>query len=247
MTLWKLEWLRIWRTQRWAIVLAVFGVFSLLGPLMVRYLSGIVEAIGGEEAIGQIPDMAPADAIAQYVGNAQQIGLLAVVFVAAAAIAFDAHREIAVFFRTRAPVRDIVVPRLVVSAVVAIAGFVVGAVIAYVTTGLLLVWLDASSMVVGVVLQSLYLVFAVVVVAVVSTFVRSVPATALISVGLLIVIGLLSLISPVAPWLPSALLGALDVLIRGGESDFWRTIVVTLVLIAILDAWSIARLDRREV
>lgn len=247
MTLWKLEWLRIWRTQRWAIVLAVFGVFGLLGPLMVRYLSEIVEAIGGEEAIGQIPDMVPADAITQYVGNAQQIGLLVVAFVAAAAIAFDAHREIAVFFRTRAPVRDIVVPRLVVSAVVAIAGFVVGAVIAYVTTGLLLVWLDASSMVVGVALQSLYWVFAVVVVAVVSTFVRSVPATALISVGLLIVIGLLSLISPVAPWLPSALLGALDVLVRGGEFDFWRTIIVTLVLIAILIPWSIARLDRREV
>ncbi len=38
MTLWRLEWLRVWRTQRWAILLAVFGVFGFLGPLAVRYL-----------------------------------------------------------------------------------------------------------------------------------------------------------------------------------------------------------------
>ena len=43
----------------------------------------------------------PADGIAQFVGNASQIGLLVVVLVAASALAFDARREMAVFLRTR--------------------------------------------------------------------------------------------------------------------------------------------------
>ncbi len=191
--------------------------------------------------------MMPADGITQYLGNAQQIGLLVVVFVAAAALCFDAHREIAVFFRTRASVRDIVVPRLTVSAVSAVVAFSAGAAISYVGTGLLLAWLDVRAMVVGALLVDLYMVFAVVVVLAVSTLVRSVPATALISAGALIVLGLLSLVSPLAPWLPSALLGALDVLIRGGEFDFWRAVAVTAALILILVPWSIRRLDHREV
>ncbi|MCL1598996.1 MAG: hypothetical protein M3094_07420 [Actinomycetia bacterium] len=247
MTLWRLEFLRLWRTQRWLILLAVFGVFGALGPLTARYLSELVEAFGGQEAIGQIPPMTSADGITQYVSNAQQMGLLAVAFIAASALALDAHREIAVFFRTRAPLRDIVVPRFVVSAAAAVGAFAVGSVIAFVGTGILLEWLDPWSMAIGVALQSLYLVFVVAVVAWVSSVVRSVPATALISIGSLIVLGLLSLVSPLAPWLPSNLVGALDVLIRGGGFGFWRSTAVTTALIGVLIPWAITRLQRREI
>lgn len=247
MTLWRLEILRLWRTQRWLILLAVFGVFGALGPLTARYLSELVEAFGGQEAIGQIPPMTSADGITQYVSSAQQMGLLAVAFIAASALALDAHREISVFFRTRAPLRDIIVPRFVVSAAAAVGAFTVGAAVAFVGTGILLEWLDPWSMAIGVALQSLYLVFVVAVVAWVSSVVRSVSATALISLGALIVFGLLTLVSPLAPWLPSNLVGALDILIRGGEFEFWRAIVVTAALIVILTRWAVIRLEHREV
>jgi len=47
----------------------------------------------------------------------------------------------------------------------------------------------------------------------------SAPVTVLISIGALIVLGLLPLVSPLALWLPSNLVEALDVLMRGAGSD----------------------------
>lgn len=246
MNLWRLEWLRLWRTQRLLILLAVFGSFGALGPLTARYLPEIMDSIG-EDAVGALPPMTPPDGITQYLGNAIQIGMLAVAFVAAAALAFDAKAEIAVFLRTRASVRDIFIPRFVVAAAASVAAFAVGMVIAYVGTGLLLEWLDVGPVIIGSLLFMLYLVFAVAVVGVVASFLRSVPGTALVSVGALIILGLLSIVDVAAPWLPGALVGAIDSLIRGGEFDYWRSVVVTIVLIGGMVAFSIRRLESREV
>ena len=89
MSLWKLERLRLWRTQRLWILLAVFGSIGVLGPLTVRFLPELMESLG-EEAVGTLPPMTAVDGVTQYIGNAVQIGVLAVAFVGAAAIAFDA-------------------------------------------------------------------------------------------------------------------------------------------------------------
>jgi len=245
MTMWRLEFLRLWRTQRWLILLAVFVSFGILGPLTARYLPQLMESIG-EDAVGSLPAMGPPDGITQYIGNAAQIGLLAIAFVGAAGLAFDANLEIAVFLRTRAKVRDILTPRLVLTSVAAVGAFMVGMVVAYVGTGLLLDWLDLWAVILGSLLFSLYLVFAVVVIAFLSCILKSVPAVAILSVASLIAVGLLSLVSTVAPWLPSALVGAIDSLVRGGQFDYWRAIIVTSVLIVGLVSITLRRLEHRE-
>lgn len=246
MTLWRLELLRLWRTQRWLILLAVFASFGILGPLTARYLPGLMESFG-EDAVGALPPMSAVDGITQYMGNAAQIGMLAVAFVGAAALAFDSKAEMAVFLRTRASVRDILVPRYVVSVLASIAAFVVGMVIAYVGTGVLLEWLDVGSVLVGTALFGLYLAFAVALVALTASFLRRVPAVAMLSVGALIVLALLGLVPNVARWLPSELVGAIDVLIRGGEFEFWRSILTTAALTVVMLVVSIRRLKVREV
>jgi ABC-2 type transport system permease protein len=245
MTMWRLEFLRLWRTQRWLILLAVFVSFGILGPLTARYLPQLMESIG-EDAVGSLPAMGPPDGITQYIGNAAQIGLLAIAFVGAAGLAFDANLEIAVFLRTRAKVRDILTPRLVLTSVAAVGAFMVGMVVAYVGTGLLLDWLDLWAVILGSLLFSLYLVFAVVVIAFLSSILKSVPAVAILSVASLIAVGLLSLVSTIAPWLPSALVGAIDSLVRGGQFDYWRAIIVTSVLIVGLVSITLRRLEHRE-
>jgi hypothetical protein len=70
---------------------------------------------------------------------------------------------------------------------------------------------------------------------------------ALVSVGALIILGLLSVVGVVAPWLPGALVGAIDSLIRGGDFEYWRSIIVTLILIASMVPFAIRRLETREV
>jgi len=246
MSLWRLEWLRLWRTQRLMILLAVFGALGLLGPLTARYLPDLMESFG-EEAVGAVPPMTPPDGITQYMGNAIQIGMLAVAFIGAAALVFDAKPEIAVFLRTRASIRDIFVPRFAVAAAASAATFGFGMVIAYVGTGVLLEWLDLWAVIVGSVLFMLYLVFAIALVGVVASILRSVPGVALVSVGALIILGLLSIVGALAPWLPGALVGAIDSLIRGGEFEYWRSIVATLILIAAMVPFAIRRLEAREV
>jgi ABC-2 type transport system permease protein len=245
MSLWRLEVLRLWRTQRWLILLAVFVSFGLLGPLTARYLPDLLESLG-EDALGSLPPMTEFDGVTQYVGNAAQIGLLAVVFVAAAALAFDAKPEMAIFLRTRSDVRDIVVPRYVVSFVASVVGFVIGMTIAYVLTGLLLGWLDVAAVAIGSALFGLYLAFAVAVVALVASLVRGVPAVAMLSVGVLVALALAGLVPQIAPYLPSELVGAADWLVRGGDFDFWRAVVATIGLTLAMLAISIRRLETRE-
>lgn len=245
MTLWRLEWLRLWRTQRLLILLAVFGAVGALGPLTARYLPELMDSLGAEAA-GAVPAMTPADGISQYIGNAVQMGLLAVAFVGAAALAFDAKTEIAVFFRTRASVSEIFLPRLASVAVSSIGAFALGMAIAYVGTGVLLEWLDLGAVIVGTGLFAMYLGFAVAVIGLMASVVRKVPAVALLSVGALILISLVGIISPIAPWLPTQLIGATDALIRGGEFDYWRSIAVTVLVTAMLVWSSLTLLDRRE-
>ena len=245
MTLWRLEVVRLVRSLRWVILAAVYGFFGVLGPLIARFLPDIVERFEGTTA--GLPELGPADGITQYVSSAQQFGLLAVAFVAAAALAIDTKPELSVFFRTRASIRDLVTPRLVVNAASAAVAFVFGAALAYVGTGLLLEWIDFGPFVVGVILQCVYLVFAVAVVALMASIVRKVVTTALLAMGVLLLLGVLTLLPPLAPWLPSDLAGALDQLIRGGEFEYWRSLIGTAVLIVALPAIAVVRLERREV
>ncbi len=93
----------------------------------------------------------------------------------------------------------------------------------------------------------LYLVFAVAVIGVVASFLRSVPGVALLSVGILVALGLVSIVGALAPWLPGALVGATDSLVRGGEFDYGRSIVVTALLIVAMVKFAINRLETREV
>ena len=125
--------------------------------------------------------------------------------------------------------------------------YTVGVVIAYVGTGLLLEWIDLGAVVVGSLLQVLYLVVAVVLTGLVASFLRNVPGVALLTLGILIALGLLGLISTVSAWLPSELLGGLDVLIRGGEFELWRSVAVSVALIAVMVWITFARLQHREV
>jgi ABC-2 type transport system permease protein len=246
MTLWRLEWLRLFRTRKWMILAGVYGFFGVLGPLTARYLAEIMDAVGGGVEM-ELPELTPADGITQYIGNAQQLGLLAVAFVAAGALAFDANREMSIFLRTRAKVAAIFTPRFIVNAAAAVAGFTFGAIIAYVGTGILLEWLAIGPFLLGVALHGVYLIFVVAVIAVLSSVFRSVLAVALTTLGVMILVAIVAVIPQLAAWLPSELVGAIDTLIRDGGFDYWRSLIVTVAAIPVLSYIAVQRFAAREV
>ena len=247
MTLWRLEWLRLMRTARILILVAVFFAMGIIGPASVRYLPEILEAAGSAEAIDTLPPVTPEFAMASFLGNAIQLGLLAVAFVGAAALAIDSKPEVSVFFRSRASIREILAPRFTMNAGAAVFAFGVGVATAVVVSGILIDWPDPWTTILASSLVALYLVFVVTVIALWGSIVRRVPATALLAVATMIVLSIIGLYEPIAVWLPSYLVGGFDAIIAGGDFVYWRTVVVTIAVIAGALWLTTVRLQNREV
>jgi ABC-2 type transport system permease protein len=248
MTLWKLEVARLVRTHRWMILFGVYLFFGAVGPLTARYLGEILERFGGGVTV-EIPDPRPVDGIVQYVSNASQLGLLAVVIVAAAALALDARPEVAAFLRTRVERAGVLlVPRYVVTAAAAGLALVAGTALAWVMTAALLGSLPAGSLVLGTLYGALYLAFAIAVVAAVAGYTAGQTTTVFGALAILILLPLLGLVPAVSPWMPSELLGAVSALVEGVPAgEFARSVAVTVILTAALLGVAVRRFDTREV
>lgn len=234
MNLWRLEWLRLIRTKRIVGLLGVYVFFGFLGPLSVRYMEQILENFGGGVQI-VVPEPMAADGIAAYVGNAAQIGLLIAVGVAAAALAFDAKPQMGIFLRTRvASIREIITPRYVVTTVAVVGAFVLGSVAALYESIVLMGSLPVADWALGTLFGSLYLAFAVAVVAAVAVRAKSVLVTVMIVLGVLLVLPIIGIAPAIGEWLPSYLVGAVDGMVRGvAVGEYIRAAAVTLALTAV--------------
>lgn len=247
MTLWRLEWLRLVRTKRVIGIVGVYVFFGLLGPITARYMKEIVENFGGGVEV-VVPDAVAADGIASYVANAAQIGLLVSVGIAAAALAFDAKPQMGVFLRTRvASVRQILQPRYVVITAATVASFMLGSVAALYESVVLLGSISLSGWFVGTLLGSLYLVFAIALVAAAAGKAPSVLSTVMISIGILLVLPIIGTVPAVADWLPSHLVGAVDGMVRDASfTEYLPAILTTIALTAVCLWLAVHWAEQRE-
>ncbi len=250
MTLWRLEWLRLIRTKRWVALFGVFLFFGLLGPFTARYLGEIVSFAGGdlEGATIELPPPVPADGMAQYVSNAMQLGTLVAVVVAAGSLAFDSIPEMGVFLRTRVhSVREILLPRVVVTGAAVLLAFVVGVLAAWYETWVLIGDPGLASVLLGALYGSLFFVFVVALVAAIAGRASSVLGTVMTAMVVLVALPLIGFADEVGRWLPSRLAGALGALPAGASpSDYGPSVFVTVAASALL-LWMAVRLaGRRE-
>lgn len=248
MTLWRLEALRMLRTNRWMLLVGVYVFFGASGPLLARYMEALVSRFGGGEITLGGTDPRPVDGVVQFVSNASQLGLLAVIVVAAGALTLDARPEFAAFLRTKVErPRVLVVPRVGVVTATAVASLWVGTAVAWALTVAVLGGLPVGAMLLGTLLGSLYLAFAVAVVAVVASVVRSIAGTVFASLAVLLAFPIVALLPPVAPWLPSELLTSVAGLIDGSPaSDYLRATVVSVLATVALVILAGRRLEQRE-
>jgi ABC-2 type transport system permease protein len=140
MSLWRLEWLRLTRTHRWIGLAAVFCCLGAAGPVITRNLASIVKSAGGNSNIQVIVKQHTAiDGINAYLGYVQQIGILVIVLIAAAALAFDSRPESAAFLRTRATSRQTIIPKATVAvAAAAAAAYILDTLVAWYEADVLL-------------------------------------------------------------------------------------------------------------
>lgn len=247
MTLWRLELLRLWRTGRIWIIVGVYVLFGVIGPLGARYLAEIIARFGGGVEM-VVPEPTALDGMGQFHSQAGQIGLLAVLAVAAAALAFDARPEWAAFLRTRTDsVRQLVLPRVVASTVAATIGLAIGSAVAAVLTGILIAPVPLGDLLLGILLGGLYMALAVAVVALAASVATQTMSTVLLAVGVLLVLPVLQVVPVIEDWIPSQLLGATTALMAGASpADLLPAAVVAVLVVPVLLLAAERRLAYRE-
>lgn len=82
------ELLQLWRTRRFLITAAVFGLFGLSSPMMAYFLPSLMTAIPGAEAFASlIPAPNAGDAVTQYHKNITQFAFLLTVILGMGSVA----------------------------------------------------------------------------------------------------------------------------------------------------------------
>ena len=244
---WQLEWLRLVRTPRLAALVAVYGFFGLLGPVLAKYMRQLLEHTQSNLVI-TAADPRPVDGITNFVSEVNQTGLVVTVVIAAGALAFDARPGLSTFLRTRTRnIRELLLPRFAASAAAAVLAYLVGTLAAWYETTLLLGALPASSVALGFLCAAVYLLFAVAVTAAAASLARSVLGTVGIAVAALLLLPVAGIVSAIHDWLPSSLATApVNLLASARFTDYLPALGVAAVSSAALLAGAGRRLTHRE-
>lgn len=248
MTIWRLERLRLFRTPRWAGLLASYLVFGIAMPILTRYQDVIFRNLGGDVQV-IVPPATPPQGIAAYLQNAMQIGLLVTVLLAAGSLAFDAKPEWAAFLRLRTPsLERLVVPKVAVNAVASVACFLLGLTAAWVGSSALIGSLPTMTLLAGGAFGALYLTFAVALVAFTAGITRSVIGAGGLALVVLILLPIAGEVPALEAWVPSALVGAPTAIAEGGSAGTFLRAAAVTVGGTVLLVWGSSRLlGRREV
>ncbi len=208
------------RTMRLVVVVAVFALFGLLSPVVARYTREIVEAVGGGQFGGMIPEPTVADAVIQLTKNVGQFGVVIAILVTMGAVAAEKERGTAAFILTKPVTRAafVVAKVVAIGTLLALALAASGA-LAWVYTAILFEPLPVAGFAGAVALLWLSLaVFAAI------TFLASVVAPSGIvaggiGFGAFVLAGILSALPGVGAYLPTSLWGAADLLAVGIVPD----------------------------
>lgn len=247
MNLWRLELLRLTRTHRWMILVGVYLFFAVTGPLTAAYFNEIMANFGGDITV-IAPEPRPSDGLEQFIGNAGQLGLLALVVVGAGSLAVDARPETAAFLRTRVErPRTLLYPRYVVTTAAGVGALVLGTIVTWAMSTWLIGPLPAGAVVLGTALGAAFVAFAVAVLAAVAGVTRTQVGAVFASLLVLLALPLIGLVPALRVWLPSELLGAVLGLVEGAPtSDYLRSLLVTVAATAALLVVAVRRFERRE-
>ena len=221
------------RTMRLPVVVAVFAVFGILSPVFARYVREIVEAIGGGQFEGMIPEPVVGDAVVQFTKNMGQFGVLIAILVTMGSVATEKERGTAAFLLTKPITRGAFVGAkvLAIGALLALATAVAG-VLCWIYTVILFEPLPAVhfAAAVGLVWLSLAVVAALTFLASVAT--RSALVAGGIAFGAFLVAGILSALPSVGAYMPTSLWGAADLLALGTVPDPLAGPIVVNILFA---------------
>lgn len=237
-----------WRTMRLPVALAVFAFIGIASPLVARYMSQIVTAIGGAQFNSLIPAPTIADSYVQFAKNASQIGAALAVILAMGSVSAERDRGTLAFLLSKPVSRAaVLLAKLTALAITITAGVLLAAGLAYLYTTVLFDTPGPGFAVFCAVTLLGLLVFSSLTFAV-STLTRSTIAAGGVGFILLIVLGAVSAIPNVGQYTPSGMLAVAAGAVRSGA--FGPLAGPALVQLALVGAGYLAALvalQRQEV
>lgn len=236
------------RTMRLPVVVLVLAVLGLVSPVFARYVREIVEAIGGGDFGGMIPEPTVADAVIQFTKNVGQFGTIVAILVTMGVVATEKERGTAAFVLTKPATRGafLLAKIVAIGLLLAVALAVAGA-LCWLYTLILFEALPvvAFAAAVGLVWLSLAAFASITFLA--SVVGRSAMVAGGLGIAALLASGFLSALPGVGAYLPTGLWGAADVLALGTVPEpLVGPVLVSVVLVAGSLALAWASFRRQE-
>jgi ABC-2 type transport system permease protein len=227
------ELLEQWRTMRLTLVGVVFLLIGLGSPLLARFTPEILKVVAGDQLPIVLPPPTAADAVDQLAKNVTQFGALIAILLAMGSVATEKERGTAALLLAKPVGRaGFLVAKLAAIGVTRAAALVLAVAGAWFYTLVLFEPLSLTGAIATIVLDWLLLLSWAAITFLGSTLTRSAVAAAGLGIVALIVIGILSALPPIAPWLPTGLVGPARILALGRDgADVLRPVVGSLVVV----------------
>lgn len=242
------ELIEQWRSYRLLIAAVILAIFGLLSPLTAKYTPELIKLVPNGEAIAKlIPPPTAMDAVAQYVKNLSQFGVILALLMTMGVMAQEKDKGTAAMMLAKPMPRGVflgakfVALGLTFAASIAIAGAA-----GYYYTLLLFEVLDVGR---WLVLNGLMLLFVLVYVALTlfcSTVTKSQVAAGGLALGLLLVLAIPGSLPKVGEYLPGQLITWGAGLMAGSTDPYWPALWVSvgIIVAALAGAWLI--FERQE-
>lgn len=200
------EILEQWRTFRMPVVATVFLLVGLSSPLLARFTPEILKAVGGDQFQIVLPTPTAADAVDQLAKNLGQFGGLIAVLLAMGSVATEKERGTAAMILSKPVGRaGFLVAKLVAIGLTLGIATAIASAGAWFYTLVLFEPLPVAGVAAAAVLQWLTLVAWATITFLGSTLTRSSLAAAGLGIVAFIVVGILSVLPNVGPFLPTGL------------------------------------------
>lgn len=234
------------RTYKLLIVAAVFLLFGLGTPLLIKYTPQLIE-MAGEDLVIQMPPPSAAMAIAEYTSTIGQVGVLVAVLVAMGAVARERSRGTAAMVLSK-PVSmgAFLIAKLTAMSVTFIGALILGSVACYTYTVLLIESADISAFLALNLLIALFLVVCLAVTLFFSSIFRNQLAAGGIALAIIIMQALLTQIPVFGDYLPARMIVWGTDLVENQAPTAWGAVGVSVVLIIACLYFSRLILQRRE-
>jgi ABC-2 type transport system permease protein len=238
MNLWnslRKELLEAWRGKRFLVAIILLGAFGMMSPLLAKFMRELFASIPGAEMISAIiPEPTTMDAIAQYVKNVEQFGILLALLLSMGLVAVEKERGTAALMLSKPLGRsNFILSKFLGVSILLLTAILVAALGGYYYTLFLFEPLPVGDWLAFNGLMGLLLLVVAAITILFSTLFTSQAAAAGVALGVYLLISLFGNIPAISPYIP-------DRVVRWGISLFtdhpdpaWGALGVCLGLIVV--------------